>query len=63
MEVSVNEQIAEGLYKPVIKILKIRKIFAIFNGKIWVVSLVEMESLSFIEIVNESNRKPNKLCV
>ena len=60
---SVNEQIAEGLYKPVIQIFKWRKIFAIFNGKIWVVSLAEMESLSFIEIVNESNRKPNKLCV
>ena len=95
--ISVNEQLAEELHKPVIKKFKRRKVYARFKDNIWAADLAEMESLSsknknvkyllcaidvftkyawvkplkdkkgktvlnaFIEIVNESNRKPNKL--
>ena len=97
--VSVNEQLAEELHKPVIKKFKRRKVYARFKESIWAADLPKMESLSsknknvkyllcvidvftkyawfkplkdkkgktvlnaFIEIVNESNRKPNKLWV
>ena len=97
--ISVNEQLAEELHKPVIKKLKRRKVFARFKDNVWAANLAEMgpfssmnknvkHSLSaidvftkyawvkslkdekgkivlnaFIEIVNESNRKPNKLWV
>ena len=75
--VSVSEQLAEELHKPVIKKFKRRKVYARFKDNIWAADLAEMESLSwesknikgktilnaFIEIVNESNRKPNKLWV
>ena len=44
--VSVNEQLAEELYKPVIKKFKRRKVYARFKGNIWAADLVEMESLS-----------------
>ena len=96
---SVNEQLAEELHKPVIKKFKRRKVFARFKDNIWAADLVEMESLysgnenvkyllcvidvftkypwvkplkdkkgktdinAFMEIVNESNRKPNKLWI
>ena len=95
--ISVNEQLAEELYNPVIKKLQKRKVYARFKDNIWAADLAEMESLStknkrvkyllcvidvftkyawvkslkdkksktvinaFIEIVNEYNRKPNKL--
>ena len=97
--VSVNEQLAEELHKPVIKKFKRRKVYARFKDNIWAADLAEMESLSsknknvkyllcvidvftkyawvkplkdkkgktvlnaFMEIVNESNCKPNKLWV
>ena len=97
--VSVNEQLAEELHKPVTKKFKRRKVYARFKDNIWAADLAEMESLSsknknvkyllcvidvftkyawvkplkdkkgktvlnaFMEIVNESNRKPNKLWV
>ena len=97
--ISVNEQLAEELHKPVIEKFKRRKVCARFKGNIWAADLAEMGSMSsknknvkyllcvidfftkyacakplkdkigkrvlnaFIEIVNESNRKPNKLWV
>ena len=97
--ISVNEQLAEELHKPVIQKFKRRKVYARFKDNIWAADLAEMESLStknkrvkyllcvidiftryawvkalkdkkgktvlnaFIEIVKESNRKPNKLWV
>ena len=97
--VSVNEQLAEELHKPVTKKFKRRKVYARFKNNILAADLPEMESLSsknknvhyslwvidvltkyawvkplknkkgktvlnaFMEIVNESNRKPNKLWV
>ena len=96
---SVNEQLAEELHKPVIKKFKKRKVYARFKNNIWAADIAEIESLSsknknvkcllckidvftkyawvkalkdkksktvlytFIEIVNESNCKPNKLWV
>ena len=98
LEISLNEQLAEKLRKPIIKKLKRRKVSGRFKDNIWAVDLAEMESLSsknknvkyllcvidvftkyawvkplkdkgetvfnaFIEIVNESNHKPNKLWV
>ena len=97
--ISVNEELAEELRKPVIKKFKKRKVYARFKDNIWAADLAEMGSLSsknknvkyllcvinvftkyawvkplkdkkgktvlnaYIEIVNESNRKPNKLWV
>ena len=97
--ISVNDQLAEELHKPVTKKFKRRKVYARFKDNILAADLDEMESLSsknknvkyllcvidvftkyawvkplkdkkgktvlnaFIEIVNESNRKPNKLWV
>ena len=97
--VSVNEQLAQELHKPVIKEFKRRKVYARFTDNIWAAELAEMRPLSsknknvkyllsdidvftkytwvkpledkksttisnaFIEIVNESNRKLNKLWV
>ena len=43
---SVNEQLAEELHKPVIKIFKRRKVHARFKDNIWEADLAEMESLS-----------------
>ena len=96
---SVNEQLAEELHKPIIKKFKTRKVFARFKDNIWAADLAEMWPLSsknknvkyllcdidvftkyvwvkplkdikdntvlnaFIEIVNEYNRKPDKLRV
>ena len=44
--VSVNEQLAEELHKPVIKKLKRRKVYARFKDNIWAADLAEMESFS-----------------
>ena len=44
--ISVNEQAAEELHKPVIKKFKRRKVYARFKDNIWAADLVEMESLS-----------------
>ena len=93
---SVNEQLAEELHKPVIKKFKRRKVYAKFEDNIWAADLAEVSSNNknvkhllcvidvftkyawvkplkdkkgktvlnaFMEIVNESNRKPNKLWV
>ena len=40
---SVNEQLAEELHKPVTKYIKRRKFYAIFKDNIWVAGLPEME--------------------
>ena len=97
--VSVNEQVAEELHKPVTKKFKRRKFYARFKDNFWVADLSEMELLSsknedpkyllcvigvstkykwakpmkdkkgktvlkaLMEIINESNRKANKLWV
>ena len=96
---SINEELAEELHKPVTKIFKRRKISATFKDNIWAADLDKIGSLSskiknvkyllcvtddftkyalvkslkdkkgetvlnaFIEMVNESNRKQNKLWV
>ena len=44
--ISVNEQLAEELHKPVIKKFKRRNVYAIFKDNIWAADLAEMESLS-----------------
>ena len=44
--ISVNEQLAEELQKPVIKKHKRRKVYARFKDKIWAADLAEMGSLS-----------------
>ena len=97
--ISVNKQLAEELYKPVIKKFKRKKVYARFKDNFFAADLAEMESLysanknvkyllcvidfftkyawvkplkdkntktvlnALIEIVNESNRKPNQLWV
>ena len=43
MGISVNEQLAEELHKPVIKKFKRRKVYARFKDNIWVADLAEME--------------------
>ena len=43
---SVNEQLAEELHKPVIKNFKRRKVYAKFKDNIWAADLAEMGSLS-----------------
>ena len=43
--VSVNEQLAEELHKPVIKNFKRRKVYAKFKDNIWAADLAEMGSL------------------
>ena len=40
--VSVNEQVAEELYKPVTKKFKRRKVYARFNDNIWAEDLAEI---------------------
>ena len=44
--ISVNEQLAEELHKPVTKKFKRRKVYARFKDNIWTADLAEMESLS-----------------
>ena len=46
LRVSVNEQLAKELHKPVTKKFKRRKIYAIFKYNIWAAHLAEMELLS-----------------
>ena len=43
--ISVNEQLAEELYKTVIKKFKRRKVYVRFKDNIWAADLAEMESL------------------
>ena len=43
---SVNEQLAKELHKPVIKIFKRRKCYTRFKDNIWGAYLTEMKSLS-----------------
>ena len=45
-EISVHEELAEELHKPVIKNFKKRKVYARFKDNIWAADLAEMESLS-----------------
>ena len=47
--VSVNEQLAEELHKPVIKEFKRRKVYARFKDNIWAADLAETESFFFNE--------------
>ena len=44
--VSVNEQLAEELHKPVIKKFKGRKVYARFKDNIWAIDLAKMELMS-----------------
>ena len=44
--VSVNEQVAEELHKPLNEKFKRRKVYTRFKENIWAVDLPEMESLS-----------------
>ena len=44
--ISTNKQIAEKLYKPVIKKFKRRKVYARFKDNIWAAHLAEMGSFS-----------------
>ena len=44
--ISVNEQLAEELHKPVTKKFQRRKVYARFKDNIWEADLVEMGSLS-----------------
>ena len=44
--ISTNKQIAETLYKPVIKKFKRRKVYARFKDNIWAAHLAEMGSFS-----------------
>ena len=79
---SVNEQLAKELHKPLIKKFQRRKVYARFKDNIWAADLAKMGSLAFrnknvkyllcivdvftkyinasIEILIESNCKPNK---
>ena len=45
-EISVNEELAKELLKPVIKKFKRRKVYVRFKDNIWAADLVDMESLS-----------------
>ena len=53
--VTVNEQLAEKLHKPVIKKIKRRKVYARFKRNIWAADLGEMRSL-FSKNKNDSLR-------
>ena len=44
--ISVNEQLAEELHKPVTEKFKRRKVYASFKDNFWVADLAEMGSLS-----------------
>ena len=44
--VSLDEKLAKGLRKPVIKKVKRRKVYARFKDNIWAADLDEMGSLS-----------------
>ena len=44
--ISVDEQLAEELHKPVIKKFKRINVYAVFKDNIWAADLAEMESLS-----------------
>ena len=67
--VSINEALAEEVHKPLAKKIKRRKIYARFKDKVWAADKKVKDKKdktvfnAFIEIVNESNCKPNKLWV
>ena len=44
--ISVNEQLAEELHKPLTKKFKRSKVYAGFKGNIWAADLAEMRSFS-----------------
>ena len=44
--ISINEQLAQELHKPVIKKFKRRNVYARFKDNIWAADLAEMGSLS-----------------
>ena len=44
--ISLNEQLAKELHKPIIQKFKRRKVYARFKENIWAADLPEMESLS-----------------
>ena len=44
--ISVNEQLAEELHKPVIKKFKRRRVYARFKDNIWAANVAEVRSLS-----------------
>ena len=92
-----NNELAEGLHKPIIKKFEKRKVHSLFVGNIWGADLADMELISkfnkefrsllcvidiyrkyawviplkdkkgitttntFLKILDESNRKPNKM--
>ena len=47
-EVSVNEQLAEELHKPVIKKFKKRKVYARFKNNIWTADLAEILNIYYV---------------
>ena len=55
--VSVNEQLAEELHKPVIKKIKRTKVYARFRDNIWAADLAPLGSLS------SKNKNVKYLCV
>ena len=66
--ISVNEQLAEELHKPVIKKFKKRKVYVRSKGKIWAVDLAKIGSLSSknknvnkVNKVNKVNNEVNKV--
>ena len=46
LRVSVNEDLAKELHKPVVKKFKLKKVYARFKHNIWAAGLAEMGSLS-----------------
>ena len=46
LEISINEQLAEELHKPVVKKYKRRNVYVRFKGNIWAADLAETGSLS-----------------
>ena len=96
-EIISNNELAEGLHKPIIKKFEKRKVHSLFVGNIWGADLADMELINkfnkefrsllcvidiyrkyawiiplkdkkgitttntFLKILDESNRKPNKM--
>ena len=58
--VTVNEQLAEKLHKPVIKKIKRRKVYARFKANIWAADLGVMRSL-FSKNKNDSDNCAYKI--
>ena len=45
-EIKQNEQLAEGLHKPIIKKFKRRKVYSALKDNIWSAELVDMQLIS-----------------